>query len=161
VHHFVRKDAARQRKSITHIPDHLMETLKSHPWPGNIRELQNLVERAVILTRGSILSCPSIAELKTQPSAAGGRTLADAERAHIMATLRETNWVVGGRSGAAARLGVPRTTLISRMQRLGISREIPRAADSPSVYLPAQDGVRGDDRHAPAPVIRIARAGAA
>jgi len=161
VAHFVRKVAERQGKSITHIPDELMETLKSHPWPGNIRELQNLVERAVILTRGSILSCPSIAELKTQPSAAGGRTLADAERAHIMATLRETNWVVGGRSGAAARLGVPRTTLISRMQRLGISREIPRAADSPSVYLPAQDGVREDDRNAPAPVSRIARAGAA
>lgn len=151
VAYFVRKIAKRQGKSIDIIPDNVMENLKSHSWPGNIRELQNFIERAVIMTTGSVLS-PSFAQLAAQSStAAPTRTLADAERAHIIATLTETNWVVGGRSGAAARLGVPRTTLIARMQRLGISRELPRAAASTSVYMP--DSVRED--------FEIARAGAA
>ncbi len=124
VDHFVQKFAERHGKSIGYIPAQVMEALKSYQWPGNIRELQNLIERAVIMNDDAALS-PPIAELKMQY--AGGplpsRTLADAERAHIMATLRETNWVVGGQNGAAARLGLPRTTLIARMQRLGITRE--------------------------------------
>ena len=162
VAHFVRKIAERQGKSIDHIPNEVMEILKSYSWPGNIRELQNFIERAVIMTSGSILSSPSITELKTQPAAAPIRTLADVERAHIMATLMETNWVVGGRTGAAARLGVPRTTLISRMQRLGISREIPRDPASPSVYSTEPDRIRGDDRDSMESAGRgIARASAA
>jgi formate hydrogenlyase transcriptional activator len=127
--HFVRKFAERQGKSIDHIPADVMEVIKSHYWPGNIRELQNFIERAVIMTSGAVLR-PHIAELKTQNATAAVplRTLADAERAHILATLDDTNWVVGGRNGAAARLGVPRTTLIARMQKLGISRDTARAA---------------------------------
>jgi formate hydrogenlyase transcriptional activator len=85
--------------------------------------LQNFIERSVLVTQGSILS-PRIAELKGLMHAAASapsQSLSDAERAHIMGILKETNWVVGGRNGAAARLGLPRTTLISRMQKLGIS----------------------------------------
>jgi transcriptional regulator with GAF, ATPase, and Fis domain len=119
---FVEKFAQRQGKSIDHIPDEVMDLLKSHEWPGNIRELQNFIERAVIVTTGRVLR-PLMAEFSTQDAvAAPVRTLADAERAHITATLRETNWVVGGHNGAASRLGVPRTSLLSRMRRLGISR---------------------------------------
>jgi len=121
VEHFVEKFAQRQGKSIDHIPDEVMELLKSHEWPGNIRELQNFIERAVIVTTGRVLR-PLIEEFRAA-RAARVRTLADAERAHITETLRETNWVVGGQNGAASRLGLPRTSLLSRMRRLGISRE--------------------------------------
>jgi len=121
VSHFVRKFAERQGKAIDCIPEEVMEALESHSWPGNIRELQNFVERAVITTTGAVLR-PRLAELLMQPASTEVRTLADAERAHIVATLRETNWVVGGRGGAAARLGLPRTTLIARMQRLGLAK---------------------------------------
>jgi formate hydrogenlyase transcriptional activator len=121
VEHFVEKFAQRQGKSIDHIPDEVMELLKSHEWPGNIRELQNFIERAVIVTTGRVLR-PLIDEFRAA-RAARVLTLADAERAHITETLRETNWVVGGQNGAASRLGLPRTSLLSRMRRLGISRE--------------------------------------
>jgi formate hydrogenlyase transcriptional activator len=120
VNHFVRKFSERQGKAIDCVPDEVMEVLKSHDWPGNIRELQNFIERAVIMTTGTVLR-PRLSELQMQSSSAEVRTMADAERAHIVATLRETNWVVGGPSGAAARLGLPRTSLIARMQRLGLS----------------------------------------
>src|ERR1700761_8541249 len=121
--HFVRKFAARHGKSIHHISDELLNVLKRHEWPGNIRELQNFVERAVIMTTGPVLRAP-IAELSGQEfSPVPPRTLAEADRTHIVAALREANWVVGGRHGASARLGLPRTTLIARMQKLGISRE--------------------------------------
>src|SRR5579863_4104794 len=119
--HFVRKFAARQGKAIECIPEEVMEALESHSWPGNIRELQNFIERAVIMTTGAVLR-PRLEELWMQAAPTAVRTLADAERAHIVATLRETNWVVGGRGGAAARLGLPRTTLIARMQRLGLAK---------------------------------------
>ena len=105
--------------------------LEHHDWPGNIRELQNIIERGVIMTTGPVLSRQTTEHLMRGeaapvrvPSVAGPvsiKTLADAERAHITATLRETNWVVGGPHGAAAQLGLPRTTLLARMQRLGIS----------------------------------------
>jgi transcriptional regulator of acetoin/glycerol metabolism len=103
----------------------VMEILASHHWPGNIRELQNFIQRSVIVTEGRVLR-PRTEELRTlmQSSAsAATETLSDAERAHIMRILRDTNWVVGGRNGAAARLGLRRTTLISRMQKLGIVRQ--------------------------------------
>jgi formate hydrogenlyase transcriptional activator len=123
VEYFVRDFARRHGKSIDHIPAQLLDVLSHHDWPGNIRELQNFIERSVIMTSGSVLHA-SITELAAQnvPSHSA-RTLADAERAHIKATLHETNWVVGGRAGAAARLGLPRTTLIARMHKLGISRD--------------------------------------
>jgi formate hydrogenlyase transcriptional activator len=121
--HFVETFSLRQGKSIDHIPDSVMAALQAYDWPGNIRELQNFIERAVILTNGPVLN-PPMAQLVRQDGESGSvQTLADAERAHITATLRDTNWVVGGRSGAAARLGLPRTTLIARMNKLGITRD--------------------------------------
>jgi transcriptional regulator with GAF, ATPase, and Fis domain len=123
VHYFIRRFSRQMGKSIDQVPDGVMEILKAHRWPGNIRELQNFVERSVIVTQGRILS-PRITELNLLMQAvvsAPPQTLSDAERAHILGILKETNWTVGGRDGAAARLGVPRTTLIGRMQKLGIS----------------------------------------
>ncbi|MGA8593386.1 MAG: sigma 54-interacting transcriptional regulator, partial [Bryobacteraceae bacterium] len=133
IEHFVQKFAKCHDKSIDRIPPEVMEVLKRYDWPGNIRELQNVIERGVIMTTGSVLSTQTTEHL-TQCDVESGpiKTLADAERAHIIATLRETNWVIGGRHGAAARLGLPRTTLITMMQRHGISRETTgqRAGDS-------------------------------
>jgi formate hydrogenlyase transcriptional activator len=117
--HFVRKFAERMGKQACHIPDDVMDALMNYDWPGNIRELQNFIERGVIITTGTVLR-PRLAELSPQPAVTTVRTLADAERAYIVETLRETNGVVGGKSGAAAKLGLPRTTLIARMQRLGL-----------------------------------------
>jgi formate hydrogenlyase transcriptional activator len=120
--HFVQKFARKQGKSIDRITDKAIELLTFHDWPGNIRELQNVIECAVIITRGSILDL-HMTELMTHGAGiTANKTLADAERAHILATLNETNWVVGGRRGAAMQLGLPRTTLITMMQRHGIYR---------------------------------------
>jgi formate hydrogenlyase transcriptional activator len=119
VAHFVFRYAERMAKHIDKIASDSMESLVRHPWPGNIRELQNFIERAVILTSGDVL------QLSALPNAAVPRepvTLEEAERDHILNTLRETNWVVGGAAGAAARLGVKRTTLISKMHKRGLSR---------------------------------------
>jgi formate hydrogenlyase transcriptional activator len=133
VEHFVQKFAERQGKEIVRIPEEVMEILQRHTWPGNIRELQNVIERGVVMTTGPVLSLRTTAHMRldegiAQVTAVSGdaeptpvKTLVDAERAHIQAMLRETNWVVGGARGAAAQLGLPRTTLIARMQRLGIS----------------------------------------
>jgi formate hydrogenlyase transcriptional activator len=126
VGHFVRIFAERQRKSIERVPDEVMKALETYDWPGNIRELQNFIERSVILTKGVELRAP-LAELTNQEMPEGiVCTLADAERAHILATLHKTNWIVGGRNGAAARLGLNRTTLIAKMRKLRISREAAR-----------------------------------
>jgi formate hydrogenlyase transcriptional activator len=128
IEHFVQVFAGRQGKSIDCIPDEVMDALRRYTWPGNIRELQNVVERAVIMTTGSVLSSPALEPMTQEDvdsAPVPARTLADAERAHITATLQGTNWVVGGQRGAAAQLGLPRTTLIARMQRLGISRSAP------------------------------------
>jgi formate hydrogenlyase transcriptional activator len=129
--HFVEKFAEQQGKEIEIIPTEVMAALQRHDWPGNIRELQNVIERGVIITTGRILSRHTTDHLMpNRPEAILGgaaaepvsiKTLADADRAHIIATLRETNGVIGGRNGAAAQLGLPRTTLLARMQRLGIS----------------------------------------
>jgi formate hydrogenlyase transcriptional activator len=123
IEHFVEKFAGRQGKWIERIPDEVMEALTRYSWPGNIRELQNVIERAVIMTTGSELSLRATADLTRDEQSAPIRTLADAERAHIRSTLRETKGVVGGRRGAASQLGLPRTSLLARMQRLGISNE--------------------------------------
>lgn len=111
-------------KDIAVIPDEVMEMLKCHDWPGNIRELQNFIERAVVMGSGTVLR-PPLTDLKSivttsQPAAA--RTLAEAEKEHIVEAIRQTGGVVGGRSGAAARLGLARTTLLYRMRKLGIGQ---------------------------------------
>jgi transcriptional regulator with GAF, ATPase, and Fis domain len=120
VEHFVRRFAERQGKSIDEIPEEVMEVLKHHVWPGNIRELQNFIERSVILSTGTVLS-GSLPELTDTSKLSGAVTLEEAERLHILQTLQQTEGVVGGRDGAATRLGLPRTTLIAKMKRLGIS----------------------------------------
>jgi formate hydrogenlyase transcriptional activator len=124
VRHFVRTFAERMNKEIHTVQDEVMEILKRHSWPGNIRELQNFIERSVILTSGPVL-CAPLGDLKTFESQtpAVNRTLADAERAHILEVLRQVDWVIGGHRGAAVRLGLPRTTLLYRMQKLGIAPE--------------------------------------
>jgi len=122
VTHFVEKFGTRMSKRISRISDHAMDALIRHNWPGNIRELQNYIERAVILTKGDVLQMPPLPSLmlsKTEPT-----TLADAERNHILKALEESNWIVGGKSGAAARLGLARTTLIAKIRKCGISREL-------------------------------------
>jgi formate hydrogenlyase transcriptional activator len=124
VRHFVRKYSQRLQRNIQHIPDEALYVLKHHYWPGNIRELQNFIERAVLMSTGADLDAP-LAELTSVPKASAestNRTLAEAERNHILDVLGETNWLVGGKDGAAARLGLPRTTLIHKMDRLGIGR---------------------------------------
>jgi len=132
VRHFVREFAVRMNKTIEAIPEHVMETLQMLDWPGNIRELQNVVERAVLMTEGTRLGLPPMEGSHrpvAQHDADHGFTLAEMERVHITETLERTNWVVGGRAGAAVKLGLPRTTLIARMRKLGISRgETYRAA---------------------------------
>ena len=142
VEHFVQKFAKRQGKSIDCIPDEVMEALKRHDWPGNVRELQNVIERAVIMTAGPVLELHTRALTTQNIASASTQTLEDAERAHITKTLRETNWVVGGRGGAATRLGLARTTLIAMMQRLGIRREVLEQSaghtDQPFLSVPSR-----------------------
>ncbi|PYT90603.1 MAG: Fis family transcriptional regulator [Acidobacteria bacterium] len=123
VEHFVEIYARRMGKEIAHIPAETMSALVSYFWPGNIRELQNFIERSVILTSGNVLH-PPLASLKSSAEAEslGPITLEDAERDHIRKILEETRWVVAGPNGAAARLGIKRSTLYFRMQKLGISR---------------------------------------
>src|SRR5579862_7930062 len=113
-------------KQIDTIPSGTLQTLTRYHWPGNIRELQNVMERAVILSPGPVLRV-SLSELKqpaTNRSGSSGRsdTLAEAERKHVLAVLEEANWVLSGPNGAAARLGMKRSTLQYRMGKLGISR---------------------------------------
>jgi formate hydrogenlyase transcriptional activator len=124
--HFVKIFAAQVNKQIDHIPEEVLDILQSHDWPGNIRELQNFIERSVLLSPGFILNAP-VADLRqsTYPRlAVPVRPLVELERSCIVETLQRTNWVVGGASGAAAQLGLPRTTLLYKMRKFGISREI-------------------------------------
>jgi formate hydrogenlyase transcriptional activator len=130
VHFFANRFAQQMRKRIESVPKETMAALTSYNWPGNIRELQNLVERGVILSRGSTLEIPLI-ELKRQSRSLNqtnnSTTLESVERDHILRVLSETRWVIGGPSGAAARLGMNRTTLNHRMRKLGISRPQPQS----------------------------------
>lgn len=123
VRHFAQKFALRMKKRIETIPAEAMKALQAYAWPGNVRELENFIERAVILTSGSDLRAP-LSELKSlSPSSNGSpKTLEDAEREHILKALREAKWTIGGSGGAAAKLGMKRTTLQSKMQKLGIMR---------------------------------------
>jgi formate hydrogenlyase transcriptional activator len=112
-------------KPIDEIPQATMDALAQYPWPGNVRELQNFIERAVILSTQSVLRAP-ISELEPlRASAHAGIALSgleEVERDHILRALDASNWVVGGDKGAAARLGMKRTSLVYRMQKLRISR---------------------------------------
>jgi formate hydrogenlyase transcriptional activator len=131
VQFFADKFAQQMRKRIESVPKETMAALVAYHWPGNIRELQNLVERAVILSRGSTLEVP-LTELKQQARivvpANGGVTLEHVERDHILKVLDDAKWVIGGPTGAAARLGLNRTTLNHRMRKLGIMRPQSQAA---------------------------------
>jgi len=123
VAHFVEIYSRRMGRQIEQIPAETMSALSSYQWPGNIRELQNFIERSVILSAGTVLH-PPLAELRHSPEleSLGAITLEEAERDHIRKTLEYTKWVVAGPNGAAARLGMKRSTLYFRMQKLGISR---------------------------------------
>ena len=132
VKHFVELFGRRMGRDIEHIPAETMSALSSYPWPGNIRELQNLVERAVILSKNGVLPNPlptSGSQLVVAVPTA--TTLRESERCLILQTLEEVRWVIGGPKGAANKLGLKRTTLIHKMQKLGISRPA----------LPVQDGM--------------------
>lgn len=118
VQHFVARFSERMKKRIDSIPEHAIEDLIGYHWPGNIRELQNIIERSVVETPdGALRLCPLPESRRPDPV-----TMEDAEREHILEALRATNWVVGGPSGAAARLGMKRTTLVHRMRLRGIHR---------------------------------------
>jgi formate hydrogenlyase transcriptional activator len=125
VWHFVRQFAGRMRKSYESVSLETMRALCEYDWPGNIRELQNLIERAVILSPAPVLRVP-VRDLHhrtiTVPHSGQHQTLEEAERAHILRTLKETRWVLGGPNGAAAQLGINRSTLQFRMKKLGIVR---------------------------------------
>lgn len=129
IRHFVELYSGKANKGVREIPVETMDVLLRHSWPGNVRELRNVVERAVILSPGKVLLLsldePQISFRTTD--AVGAKhdhqaTLKDAEREHIIQALAATNWVIGGPKGAAARLGLHRTTLIAKMQKLGITR---------------------------------------
>lgn len=126
VRYFAQKHAGRMRRRIEIIPPEAMEALSRWHWPGNVRELENIIERAVILSPGPVLRIP-LAELSPaegeEGNGRGSGTLEDAEREHILRMLRETRGIIGGPNGAAARLGLKRTTLNSKMRKLGITRE--------------------------------------
>jgi formate hydrogenlyase transcriptional activator len=125
VRHFTQQFARRMKKSIETIASETMDTLTRYDWPGNIRELQNLIERAVILSNGTTLDVPLMNLNGRSHAPAPAReveTLEESERRHIIAALESSNWVVAGAHGAAARLGLKRTTLQFRMRKLGIAR---------------------------------------
>jgi len=122
VRHFVDEYAGRMNRRIATIPPQAIEALRSYSWPGNVRELQNFIERTVILSPGSVLR-PPLAELKqaaVQTPSSELSTLGEMERTHVMRALRASNWVIGGPNGAAARLGMKRTTLAYRIRKLNI-----------------------------------------
>ena len=134
VAHFVERFGRRMSREIEHIPSETMSALSSYSWPGNIRELQNLIERAVILSNDGVLPNPlpaagarrvTVVAPATAVSATSvATTLRDSEYALILSTLEGVGWVIGGPKGAAEKLGLRRTTLIHRMQKLGISRPV-------------------------------------
>jgi len=124
--HFVEVCARRMGKQIDHIPQDILATFTSYSWPGNVRELQNLVERAVIRSNNGVLANPFVVSEKlSDPPVPAPSTFSDSQRALILQALQETGWVIGGSGGAAARLGLKRTTLIAKIKKFGISRPVP------------------------------------
>jgi formate hydrogenlyase transcriptional activator len=147
VHHFARNYAAKVRKTITDVSDEFMAALEQHPWPGNVRELQNFIERSVILSTGTVLSGSSPEFIYRTPNSLKKSepftpvTLEQVEHSHILQTLQQTEGVIGGRHGAAARLGLPRTALIHKMKRLGISLASILISEDPILLDPELNGV--------------------
>jgi formate hydrogenlyase transcriptional activator len=124
VRHYVDKYSECMNKRVETIPPEAMAALSSYPWPGNIRELQNFIERSVILTSGNVLRVQAKElQLDNPVAVSTGGTLEEIERDHILRVLRETGGVIGGRHGAALRLGLKRTTLMAKMERMGISQD--------------------------------------
>ena len=153
VTHFVKLFSCRMGKQVDSIPPETMAAFQWYSWPGNIRELQNLVERAVILSRDGVLPnplhkkqtelmIPSLHRTGTFPSS---MTLEDSDRALIVETLEQAGWIVGGPRGAAAKLGLKRTTLLAKMRRMGISRPIHQ--EETDVFALAPADIRREDAH--------------
>jgi len=142
VTHFVEIFSRRMGKQIEHIPPETMSALSSYQWPGNIRELQNLIERAVILSNDGVLPNPlptaGTRDVIISPAAT---TLRDSERTLILHTLAAVGWVLGGPTGAAAKLGLKRTTLIHKMKKLGISRPRPQSSQIERAVILSNNGV--------------------
>ena len=140
VQHFVQQATRKMRKTIDTIPSETVDALIQYRWPGNIRELENVIERAVILSPGPVLRL-SPPDLKSQitPGQRTDRhqTLEEVERNHILKTLKETRWVLSGSGGAAARLGLNRSTLYFRMKKLGIARSIESCSELQKVVAMA------------------------
>ena len=136
--HFVQQAAQRTRKAIDTIASETMEALIRYQWPGNIRELENVIERAVILSPGPVLRL-SPRDLKSRITTGQNterhQTLEEVERNHILKTLKETRWVLSGPSGAAACLGLNRSTLYFRMKKLGIERSLDSCSDPQKVVV--------------------------
>lgn len=127
VSHFVQRFSRRMGKQIHSIPDETLAALKAYSWPGNVRELQNLIERAVIRADNGVLPNPlPKLENKPFPLSQTGRSFDDSQREVILTALHKSRWVIGGPRGAAARLGLKRTTLITKMKKLGIFRPMPQ-----------------------------------
>jgi transcriptional regulator with GAF, ATPase, and Fis domain len=132
VMHFLKIFSRRMGKQIDSVPSEMMAAFQWHSWPGNIRELQNLVERAVILSRDGVLPNPlqkrhtSAIILSSNAQSLPSMSWKDSDRALIVETLEQAGWIVGGPRGAATKLGLKRTTLLAKMRRLGISRPIPQ-----------------------------------
>jgi formate hydrogenlyase transcriptional activator len=118
---FVEQFAGSMDKTIEPIPDELMRSIVRHPWPGNIRELQNYVARGVILSTDGLFDPPPLEEIEAAPTDVASSTLEDKIRQEILAACRRANWKLGGPRGAAARLGLKRTTLFYKMKRMGIT----------------------------------------
>jgi formate hydrogenlyase transcriptional activator len=136
--YFVQQAAQRMRKVIDTIPSETMEALIRYRWPGNIRELENVIERAVILSPGPVLRL-SLRDLKSRimpdQNTDHHQTLEEVERNHILTTLKETKWVLSGPTGAATRLGLNRSTLYFRMKKLGIVRSIDSCSDPQKIVV--------------------------
>ena len=142
--HFVDIYSRRMNKEIRHIPRETLDAFAAYSWPGNIRELQNLVERAVILSNDGVLPNPLSAGVAlAPPTPSSATTLKDSERILILHTLESVGWIIGGAKGAATKLGLKRTTLIHKMQKLGIFR--PDYQRSPA---PLRTGSRESDSRA-------------
>jgi len=134
ISHFATDFARRIGKPMFHIPPETMAAFTSYSWPGNVRELQNLIERAVIRSNDGVLPNPlppldprPLSSPKPTISDSAPGTFSDCTRSLILQTLEDTGWMIGGSDGAAARLGLPRTTLISKMKKLGIARPLFRS----------------------------------
>jgi formate hydrogenlyase transcriptional activator len=140
VHHFVQQATRRTRKTIDMVPSETMAALIHYRWPGNIRELENVIERAVILSPGPVLRLsPRDLKSRISPSQHTERhqTLEEVERNHILKTLKDTRWVLSGPGGAAARLGLNRSTLYFRMKKLGITRSVDPCFDPQRIVVMA------------------------